>query len=91
MCIYIHIFTYTFMSIIHTYINIYQVIATEDREIFNEKLREIGEKIAQSATAVTIEVCICHICVFVCVCVNMSVYLCAYVYVYIYLYIHMYI
>lgn len=27
------------------------VIATEDREIFNNKLKEIGEKIAQSATA----------------------------------------
>ena len=31
------------------------VIATEDRKIFNEKLCEIGEKIAQSATAQTIE------------------------------------
>lgn len=31
------------------------VITTEDREIFNTKLKEIGEKIAQSATAVTIE------------------------------------
>jgi carbamoyl-phosphate synthase (ammonia) len=31
------------------------VIATEDREIFNQKLMEIGEKIAQSATACTIE------------------------------------
>ena len=31
------------------------VIATEDREIFNQKLMEIGEKIAQSATANTIE------------------------------------
>jgi len=31
------------------------VIATEDREIFNRKLNEIGEKIAQSATAETIE------------------------------------
>lgn len=31
------------------------VIATEDREIFNNKLREIGEKIAQSATAETVE------------------------------------
>ena len=31
------------------------VIATEDREIFNQKLKEIGEKIAQSATACTIE------------------------------------
>eukprot|EP01035_Chromulina_nebulosa_P025831 gene25831-33745_t len=31
------------------------VIATEDRKIFNEKLCEIGEKIAQSATAETID------------------------------------
>eukprot|EP00601_Ochromonadales_sp_CCMP2298_P009418 CAMPEP_0173264630 /NCGR_PEP_ID=MMETSP1142-20121109/28082_1 /TAXON_ID=483371 /ORGANISM="non described non described, Strain CCMP2298" /LENGTH=1039 /DNA_ID=CAMNT_0014200191 /DNA_START=109 /DNA_END=3224 /DNA_ORIENTATION=+ len=31
------------------------VIATEDREIFNQKLGEIGEKIAQSKTANTIE------------------------------------
>lgn len=31
------------------------VIATEDREIFNKKLNEIGEKIAQSATAETVE------------------------------------
>ena len=31
------------------------VIATEDREIFNAKLKEIGEKIAQSATAESIE------------------------------------
>ena len=31
------------------------VIATEDREIFNSKLKEIGEKIAQSATATNIE------------------------------------
>ena len=31
------------------------VIATEDRQIFNDKLNEIGEKIAQSATAETVE------------------------------------
>lgn len=31
------------------------VMATEDRKIFNEKLSEIGEKIAQSATAESIE------------------------------------
>lgn len=31
------------------------VIATEDREIFNEKLKEIGEKIAPSKTAETVE------------------------------------
>ena len=29
------------------------VIATEDRQIFNDKLNEIGEKIARSATAET--------------------------------------
>lgn len=31
------------------------VIATEDREIFNSKLKEIGEKIAQSKTAENVE------------------------------------
>lgn len=31
------------------------VIATEDRKIFNDKLNEIGEKIARSATADTVE------------------------------------
>eukprot|EP01038_Epipyxis_sp_PR26KG_P004965 gene4965-6940_t len=31
------------------------VIATEDRKIFNEKLQEIGEKIAQSETAESVE------------------------------------
>jgi carbamoyl-phosphate synthase (ammonia) len=31
------------------------VIATEDRKIFNQKLNEIGEKIAQSETANTLE------------------------------------
>jgi carbamoyl-phosphate synthase (ammonia) len=31
------------------------VIATEDRQIFNDKLNEIGEKIARSATAETVE------------------------------------
>eukprot|EP01035_Chromulina_nebulosa_P017478 gene17478-23030_t len=31
------------------------VIATEDRQIFNDKLNEIGEKIAKSATAESIE------------------------------------
>ena len=31
------------------------VIATEDRQIFNDKLNEIGEKIARSATAETVD------------------------------------
>ena len=31
------------------------VIATEDRQVFNDKLNEIGEKIARSATAETVD------------------------------------